>query len=196
MEVREKTITFVPEIVLKATQDMEQNIEKAKVTQDFLYEYLTNHNVNLSRLNELMGVSNGILMGCFRHNPGRHGKPLSFSAKNIEKMNAALGELAGLMRGCVVKFGSDQTYTNKRGTTYDPGTLPQVKALQRYFKLNPFCERVLGWNLSKKEYILCSPSSKAYGTVSADDVARINSEVLAVAGMLGGCEVVADEPKD
>ena len=34
-------------------------MDKAKVTQDFLLEYLTQHNVNLNRLNELMGISNG-----------------------------------------------------------------------------------------------------------------------------------------
>ena len=168
---------------------MEQTTTKATVTQDFLYEYLQAHNVNLSRLNELMGVSNGILMGCFRHNPDRLGRPLKFSAKNVEKLNAALGELAGLMRQCVLTFGTEQAYTNQRGTTYDPGMVAGVKALQRWFKLNPLCERVLGWNLNKKEYILCTPSSKAYGTISQDDVARLNAEVLAVAGMLGGIEV-------
>ena len=177
----------------KSYNDMEEMIQKATVTQDFLYEYLTQHNVNLSRLNELMGVSNGILMGCFRHNPDRHGRPLKFSAQNVERLNVALGELAAQMRQSVVTFGSDQTYTNQRGATYDPGTVQQLKALQRWFKLNPFCERVLGWNLGKKETILCTPSSKAYGTVSADHVSRINAEVLAVAGMLGGIEVEMPE---
>lgn len=172
---------------------MEQTVQKAMVSQDFLYEYLTQHNVNLSRLNELMGVSNGILMGCFRHNPDRTGKPLRFSAKSVEKLNAALVALAGQMRGCVITFGSAETFTNYRGTTYDPGTLQAVKSLQRWFKLNPFCERVLGWSLSKKEYILCTPSSKAYGKISQEDVSRINAEVLAVAGMLGGIEVEMPE---
>lgn len=181
------------EFNFKSYNEMGQENQKVTVTQDFLYKYLTEHNVNLSRLNELMGVSNGILMGCFRHNPDRHGNPLKFSTKNIEKMNVALGELAMQMRQSVVTFGSEQQYTNLRGATYDPGTVMQIRGLQRWFKLNPFCERVLGWNLGKKETILCTPSSKAYGTVSADHVAQINAEVLAVSGMLGGIEVVPDK---
>lgn len=168
---------------------MEIGIQKTKVTQDFLYEYLTQHNVNLSRLNELMGVSNGILMGCFRHNLDRYGKPLRFSAKNIEKLNRALPELSMQMRQSVLTFGSEQTYTNMRGTTYDPGTLPGIKALSRYFKMNSFCERVLGWNLGKKETVLCTPSSKVYGCVSAEDVTLINMEILSVAGALEVFEV-------
>ena len=169
---------------------MEEMNQKATVTQDFLYEYLLGHDVNLSRLNELMGISNGTLMGCFRHNPDRHGKPMSFSADNVERLNGVLWRLAALMRQSVITFGSEQTYTNKRGTTYDPGAMPQIRALSRYFKLNTFCRRVLGWNLNKKEAILCAPSSNSYGCVCADDVARINAEILAVAGMLSGIEVV------
>lgn len=169
------------------------NIEKAIISQDFLYDYLVKHNVNLSRLNELMGVSNGILMGSFHHDTDRHGNQLKFSAKNVERLNVALEELAAQMRQCVITFGSSKTYTNKRGTEYDPGTVPQIKALVRWFKLNPFCERVLGWNLNKKETVLYAKSSKAFGTVSAEHVAKINAEVLAVAGMLGGIEVEMPE---
>ena len=168
-------------------------MDKLNVSQDFLYEYLTGHNVNLNRLNELMGVSNGILMGCFHRNPDRFGNPLKFSAKNIEKLNAALEELAGMMRASVIAFGSDQTFTNNRGTTYDPGTLPKVKGLSRLFKMNPFCERVLGWKLAKKENVLCTPSSKVYGNISSDDVNLINTELLAVACVISSYQVVADE---
>ena len=172
---------------------MEQTIHKATVTQDFLYEYLLKHNINLSRLNELMGISNGILMGCFHHDLNNYGKPLQFSAKNIKKMNIAINELANLMRSTLISFGSEQTFTTKHGTTYDPGVLPGMKALSRYFKMNPFCERVLGWNLAKKQLRLCIPASPMYGKISSEDVAKINAEVLAVAGALSGMEIVASD---
>jgi hypothetical protein len=171
-------------------------MDKVNVSQDFLYKYLTDHNVNLSRLNELMGVSNGILMGCFRRNPDRYGNPLKFSAKNIEKLNAALVELSGMMRESVIAFGSEQMFTNNRGSTYDPGTLPKVKGLSHLFKMNPFCERVLGWKLTKKENVLCTPSSKVYGNISSDDVNLINTELLAVAGVLSSYQVVADKAQE
>lgn len=165
-------------------------MDKAKVTQDFLLEYLTQHNVNLNRLNELMGISNGLLMGCFHHDLNRHGIPMKFTAPIIEKMNEALPVLADQMRSGLVTFGSSETYTNSRsGATYDPATVPQLRALQRWFKLGPFFQRVVGWTQSRTSSALNSKTAKAYGTITADQVARINAEVLAVAGMLSGIQV-------
>lgn len=165
-------------------------MDKAKVTQDFLLEYLTQHNVNLNRLNELMGISNGLLMGCFRHSPNRHGNPMKFTADIIKKMNEALPLLADQMRSSLVTFGSSETYTNKRsGETYDPATVPQLRALQRWFKLGPFFRRVVGWTQSRTSSAINSKTARAFGTITADQVARINAEILAVAGMLGGIQV-------
>lgn len=160
-------------------------MDKVIVTQDFLFEYLTQHNVNMKRLSELMGVSNAIVMFCFRHDLNRHGKPQKFSASNIEKLNNALPQLAQQIRGAVMTFTSDQTY--------DRDMVPYVNALQRWFKLGGFLQRVLGWSLSKKEAVLCSPAAKSYGNITADHVARINAEILAVSGMLGGIQVAANE---
>lgn len=170
---------------------MEDIIQKAPITQDYLYDYLKYHNVNLNRLNELMGVSNSTLMSCFHHDLDRHGKTMSFSIKNIEKLNVALNELSSQMRNSLISFGSDHVYTNNRGTTYDPIAATKIKALSRYFKLTSFCERILGWSQSKKETILNSPSSRSYGNVCEDDVVKINTEILAVSGMLAGVELIA-----
>lgn len=164
-------------------------MNKVTVTQDFLYEYLTGHNVNLLRLNELMGIGNGTLMDCFRHMPDRHGKAKRFSKQNILKMNEVLPLLANQMRTGLVSFGSQETYTSRRGETYDPVTVPQLRALQRWFKLGPFFHRVVGWTQSRTSSALNSKTARAYGTITADQVARINAEVLAVAGMLSGIEV-------
>lgn len=168
-------------------------MNKAKVTQDFLYEYLTSHNVNLNRLNELMGIGNGTLMDCFRHMPDRHGKARRFSVGNIEKMNAALAVLSEQMRTGLVTFGSPETYTSRRGEAYDPATVLQLKALQRWFKLGPFFNRVVGWTQSRTSSALNSKTARAYGTITADQVSRINAEILAVSGMIGGIEVEISE---
>ena len=167
-------------------------MEKLKVSQDFLYKQLMEHNVIISLLAKRMGVSVAIVSRCFHRDLNRHGKPLSFTGANIVKLNAALEELAAEIRQSTVDFGSDQTYTNQRGATYDPATVEPLRRLSAYFKMNPFLQRVLGWRVSKRETILGTPSSKAYGCVSQDDVARVNAELLAVAGVLSGLEVVAD----
>ena len=164
-------------------------MDKAKVTQDFLYEYITQHNVNLSRLSELMGIGKGTVADCFRHMPDRNGKPKKFSSVNILKLNEALPILADQVRSGVVAFGSPDTYTSRRGETYDPATVPQLKNLQRWFKLGPFFQRVVGWSQSRTTSALYSQNARAYGTITADQVARINAEILAVAGMISGIEV-------
>ena len=164
-------------------------VEKTQVTQDILFEFLTGHSINMSRLSELMGVSNGIVMGCFHHDLNRLGKPLSFSVANVERLNAALPVLAEQIRGCMVQFGSEQMYTTRLGRTYDPGTLPAIKSLSKYFSFNSFAQRVLGWKKGKREAVLCKPSSAGYGRVGTDDVKRINAELLLVSSTLAGMEV-------
>lgn len=164
-------------------------MEKVKVSQDFLYEYLTQHNFTITMIAKRMGSSEGVVRSCFRHNLNRHGKPLSFSAVNVKKLNDALENISNELREGLIIFGSDQAFTNQRGTIYDPGTLPAIQRIGEYFNMKGLTERILGWNKVKKDTTLSVKSSPMYGKVSADDVTRINAEMLAVAGMLGGIEV-------
>ena len=166
-------------------------MEKIQVSQDFLFEYLTEHNITLTRLTEMMGVSSGIVIDCFHHNLNRLGKPQSFSPANIVRLNAALENIAGQIRGCVIEFGSEKTITTRLGRTYDPGAVPAVKALSKFFNLNAMCLRVLGWKKGKKESVLCTPNSKVYGFITADNIMRINTELLQVSSTLGSMEVKA-----
>ena len=178
-----------PKKKLNATQ----NMEKVKVSQDFLYQYLVEHNFILSVLNKRMGVSNGILMGCFHHAPNSQGKPMKFSAANIEKMNMALSQIAEELRGCMLTYGSDQVVTKVRGGSYDPALVQPIREqIGNYFKTKTFLERVLGWNAKRWNAVLSSPSSKVYGQVTAEDADRINADLLAVIGVLSNYEVVAD----
>ena len=182
-----KTITFA------SVSDLKLHImEKIKVSQDFLYKYLLEHGVTMSCIAREMNVSVNLVASCFKHQKDIYGQPRYFTAKALPKLNAALGILSEKIHDCFITFGSEQTFTNSRGTTYDPGVVDAMKELSQYFNIILLTFNVLGWSKAKKEAVLCSPSSKAYGQISAADVNRINAELLAVSGYLGGIEVLTD----
>ena len=167
-------------------------MEKIKVSQDFLYQYLQEHNFTLSVIGKRMEVSNGILMGCFHHDLNRLGKPLSFSVKNIQRMNVALEQIANELRQCIITLENKDHHENSRGKTYYEGCVADFKRINEYFKLNGLTERILGWNNTKCRTTLFIENSPVYGNITEEDVNRINAELLAVAGVLSSYEVVPD----
>ena len=167
-------------------------MEKIRVTQDYLYEYLTGHDISIRQLALRMGQTGPAVNACFKHNNDKYGKPRYFSAKAMPKLNAALEGMAGEMRQSMVTFGSSEVYTN-RGGTFDPACLPAVRSLTRFFNLTAFAWRVLGWNETKKNTVLSAPSSKIYGHITEEDVMRMNAELMQVANTLAGMEVELDE---
>lgn len=167
---------------------------KVQVTSDTLYQYLLEHNFTISLLSKYMGVSNGIVCNSFQHIPNRLGKPMKFSAANLEKLNAVLPQIADDLRRATITFGSEQTFTNSWGNTYDPAAREAVLAVGNYFKITPFLLRILGWKKGKRDMILVSTKSPVYGQVSQEDVNRINAELLSVAGVLSSYEVVEQNP--
>lgn len=166
-------------------------MKKVKVTQDVLYRYILEHNVNISGLAREMDANASFVIACFKHNPDRLGKPRRFTSATLPRLNEALGTFALKMRRSTITFGSEQTYTNRFKNTYDPGTMPAIKQLAQYFNITSFIVRVLGWTRNKKNAIFSNPSSITYGNISQDDVNRINAELLAVAGVLSSYEVVS-----
>ena len=168
-------------------------MEKNIVTQDFLFKFITDRGVNVSTLADQMGISATMVNGCFRHNKDKNGNPRNFPERTISKLNIALVELAQQMRGSLIFFGSEQTYTNNRGKTYDPATVDSIKNLHKYFKLNQFLRHALGWSEHKKSIILHTPSSKGYACVSSEDVKRINDAIMEVVIVFSSIEVVADK---
>lgn len=167
--------------------------QKVQISSDTLYTYLTEHGVTVTRLAELMGASVPTVNSCFLHHKLMDGTPRRFTHKAIERMNTALEQLAQDIRGSLLTFGSELTYTNMRGKTYDPALVAAIKdGVGRYFNLNFLCERVLGWNKSKKHNVLETITGKAYGCISKEDADRINAELLAVAGVLSSYEVIPD----
>lgn len=168
-------------------------MNKVPITQDFLYSYLREHDVNIKHIAELMGKSFSLVYSSFHHNKDVMGVPRNFTANALPKLNEALVALSEELKQSVIIFGSEKTFTNTRGIAYDPGALNAVKNLSKFFNLNAFTARVLGWSISKKESTLSSPSSKIYGYISEEHVSKINTEILAIAGTLGGVEVLLSQ---
>lgn len=166
--------------------------QKVQVSQDTLYAYLTEHGVKLARLAELMEISSTTISDCFNHTINKDGLRRSFTKKAVVELNIALGRMAERLRELMLTFGSDQTFTNQRGATYDPALVGPMKKIGELLNLTALVQRVLGWSLRKKENILVAQASKVYGHISKQDVDRINAELLSVAGVLSTYEVVAD----
>lgn len=171
--------------------NMEQ--QKMKMSQDKLYEFLTAHDVKVIRIAELMGKTPAVIISNFRHHKNAHGNPRRFSVENIAQLNEAIAVIAKELRTCVLTFGTSKKYTNKHGRTYDPGLVEPMKRMGELLNLTSLTNRLLGWSKVKKETILSDASSKAYGNISETDVMAINAEVLAIAGVLEGVEVVPDD---
>lgn len=168
-------------------------MEKVKVTQDTLYEYILAHDVKMTRLAEMIHRAPEVVMSCFKHHNDWHGRPRRFNAEHIALINEALPRLADELRQRLLKFGSDQTYTNKWGNTYDPALVEPMKDLGKYLNIMSLTERLLGWSKGKKTAVISRPLSKIYGNISKADVVAINNEILAVAGVLSSYEVVAEK---
>lgn len=164
-----------------------------QMLQDDLYQYLTDHDVKLSRLAELMGKSLPVLNSAFRHHKNNAGYERNFSVENIALLNQSLPLLADELRQCLLTFGSDLTFTNKRGTTYDPALIEPIKQLGRYLNLVTLTERILGWNKTRKRNVLADTHSKVYGCISQFDMMTLNAELLSIAGVLEGTEVIPDD---
>ena len=166
---------------------------KIQVSQETLYEYMLAHDLKTARLAELIGKSPELVISCFKHHNDVYGKPRKFNAENIAAINEALPVIANELQSRLLTFGSDQTYTNRRGATYDPALVEKIKEIGHYMNITALTERLLKWNKGKKSAVLVQTTSKSYGCVSEADMITINNEILSVVGVLSNYEVVADE---
>lgn len=164
-----------------------------KISQDDLYKYLREHNVIMLRVADETGMSKSVVNACFLHRKNRYGNPLSFTVENIKKLNEALHGLSEKLRSCILKFGTEQMYTNKHGRTYDPGMIEPINQLGDYLDMTAVMERLLGWRKSKKHNVFGAPTVKNYGHISQEDVNAINMEIISVASFFDSVEVVPDE---
>lgn len=172
-------------------------MDKIKVTQDTLYEYLTAHDVKMVRLAEMIGKDPDVITSCFKHRKDMHGIPRVFSESNVSKINDVLPVLADEIRGCLITFGSPKTYTNKFGRIYDPGMIEPLKTLGVYLNITGLLSRLLGWSKNKKASVLCRPNALNYGNISEADIVAVNNEILSIAGVLSNYELIkCEENKD
>lgn len=167
-------------------------MEKIKVTQDELYQYLLAHGIKMTPLAALIDRAPEVVMSCFKHHNDRHGRPRRFNAGHVELINQALPKIAEDLRSMLITFGSPLTYRNQRGNEYDPACVGQIKMLSKYMTITDLVARVLGWSKGKKSAVLEQPSNNGYGTVSRADVNNINNELLSIAGVLSNYELVMD----
>lgn len=168
-------------------------MNKIQVTQDTLYEYLLAHDVKISRLAELIGVVPEVVLSCFKHHCDWHGRPRKFNDGHIKSINEALPHIADELRSRLLQFGSERTYTNKWGSTYDPALVESLKSLGHYLNLAGFLTRVLGWSSSKRIAVMSRPNGKMYGYISQKDATAINTEILSIAGVLANYEVLSNQ---
>lgn len=171
----------------------ETTTRNVQVSQDTLYQYLTEHNVKMARIAELIGKSEATVSSCFRHCKDMSGRPRRFTPAAISSLNAALKSIATSLRLNILTFGSPETFTNQRGNTYDPALVEPLKKIGELMNITALTARLLGWSKDRKEGVLVSPSAKIYGCISREDVNRINAELLSVAGVLSSYEVVSDD---
>ncbi len=165
-------------------------MKKKKVNQDVLYQYLLEHNITLSGLARQMDVNPAYISGCFNHTPFKNGQPRRFSKNAIPLLNNGLKVFAAKLCESYITFGSNQMFTNRLGTTYDPGTLPAIRQLSQFFNLTAFLIRVIGWNEAKKNATFSSPSSKSYGCITREEINLINAELVTIVKDLFSFQVV------
>lgn len=156
---------------------------KSTMNQDELRDFLNAHNMTKKRLGELIGQPDTVMSSAFNHFVV-NGKPLYFSAERLARINEALPVMADEITARLMHFSGDGRF--------DKACAEQLRAVGDYFSITMLTKRLLGWSKSKKEGVL-SPAHPGYGHVKKTDVTAINTELLAVAGVLSNTEVVPME---
>ena len=166
-------------------------MNKIPVSQDELKTFLKDHHFINAALAKKMGVSEGIVSGCFNRKPNRHGKPLSFSRKNIELLNQALQQIAEDLSGCKL-MASDEEFATKRFINDDPAVIESLRRIGEYVRLNGLTSKVLGWNNKRCLNNISVNGPKPHVHISKEDAMRISTEIMSIAVTLAGYEVVPD----
>ena len=167
-------------------------MDNIKVSQDELRTFLEGHHFINAAIAKKMGVSEGIVSGCFNHKPNRHGKPLSFSSKNIELLNQALHQIAEELSRCKLKPSNEETASNPF-INDDPAVIESLRRIGEYIRLNWLTWNVLGWNQKKCLNNISLNGPKPHVHISKENAERISTTILSIATTLANWEVLADE---
>lgn len=168
-------------------------MDKIEVTQDQLKYYLEEHHFIRAALAKKMGVSESIVGDCFNHLLNRHGKPLSFTKKNVELLNQALQQISEELSRCKLKCSNEEEQASRRFINDDPAIIDGLRKISEYIKLRGLTAKVLGWNNRKCESNINLKESRLHVHIKREEIERINIEIMAIAGTLATWEVVADE---
>lgn len=191
MEVCRKTTIFAPSNIKKL-----HDMDKIKVSQDELKTFLEAHDFVRVAIAKKMGVSESMVGNCFTHALNRHGKPMSFTKRNIGLLNQALQQIAEELSTCKLKCSNEEAAT-RRFINDDPAIIESLSRISEYIKLRGFTYKVLGWtsrrtcenNINLKE-----PNPRVH--LKKEEIELINTEILAIASTLAGWEVVVDKDSD
>lgn len=170
-------------------------MDKIKVSQDELKTFLESHDFVRVAIAKKMGVSESIVGDCFNHLKNRHGKPMSFTKRNIELMNTALQQIAEELSTCKLKCSNEEAAT-RRFINDDPAIIESLRRISEYIKLRGFTAKVLGWGTRKCETNINLKASTPRVHLKKEEIELINTEILAIASTLAGWEVVADKDSD
>lgn len=166
-------------------------MDKITVSQEYLKTFLKDHHFINAALAKKMGVSEDIVSGCFNHKPNHHGKPLSFSRKNIELLNQALQQIADDLSGCKLE-ASDDEFATKSFINDDPAVIESLRRIGEYIRLRGLTNKVLGWNAKRCLNNISVNGPKPHVHISKEDAMRISVEIMSIAVTLAGYEVVFD----
>ena len=166
-------------------------MDKEQISQDVLYKFLTDHNLIITRLGEMIGLGIGSMSACFKHMLA-NGEPRYFTRQSVAKINEALPQIAFEVERRRVVFNMANNSSKQRKVQFDPGCVEQLKALGAYIKVDAMCQRVLGWKAVKVRKVLFAPSSTMYGHITPEDVRLVNEELMYVSFWLQRHEVVAE----
>lgn len=157
------------------------------MNQDELRNYFTSRNLTMKRLGELINQSDTAMSNALNHFKV-NGKPLYFSIEKLQRINEALPIMADEIEARLLKF--DEERSAKEGNNrYDPGCIEQLRRVGDYFNVKGLTYRVLEWSQPKCNAFF-SQNNPGRGHIKRHEVTAINTELLAIAGVLRGTEVV------
>ena len=171
-------------------------MDKIKVSQDELKGFLEAHDFIRVAIANKMGVSESMVGNCFSHSLNRHGKPMSFTRRNIELLNHALQQISEELSSCKLKCSNEEEQASRRFINDDPAIIDSLRKISEYIKLRGLTKKVLEWDKRKCENNIKLKEANPHVHIKKDEIERLNIEVMSIASTLAGWEVVVDEPKD
>ncbi|MBO5625851.1 MAG: hypothetical protein J5953_08685 [Prevotella sp.] len=168
-------------------------MDKIKVSQDELKGFLEAHDFIRVAIANKMGVSESMVGNCFSHSLNRHGKPMSFTRRNIELLNHALQQISEELSNCKLKCSNEEEQASRRFINDDPAIIEGLRKISEYIKLRGLTAKVLGWGKRKCENNIKLKEANPHVHIKKDEIERLNIEVMSIASTLAGWEVVADE---